>query len=106
LPNVPSIMDFAKTDQDRQALELLFAPQVTAWPLIAPPDVPPARVTMMRRAFDATMKDPEFVADAGKLSIEIEPITGEDMQKLVERISKFERPVVDRALALTAATAP
>ncbi|HEY4134046.1 MAG TPA: tripartite tricarboxylate transporter substrate-binding protein [Alphaproteobacteria bacterium] len=106
LPNVPSIMEFAKTDQDRQALELLFAPQVTAWPLIAPPDVPPARVTMMRRAFDATMKDPEFVADAGKLAIEIEPVTGEDIAKLVDRISKFDRPVVDRALALTAPTAP
>ena len=103
LPDVPLIMDFAKTELDRQALELLFAPQVMAWPLIAPPDVPADRIAILRKAFDATMQDPEFLADAKKLNIEVEPVAGEVMQKLVARVGDFDRSVVDRALELTEA---
>jgi tripartite-type tricarboxylate transporter receptor subunit TctC len=102
LPDVPLIFDLAKTDLDRQALELLFAPQEMAWPLIAPPGVPPERVTILRRAFDATMKDPQFLAEAAKLRIDVEPVTGEAMQKIVERIVRLDRNAVERALALTA----
>lgn len=101
LPNTPIVMDFAKTDLDRQALELLFAPQAVAWPLVAPPDVPADRVTILRRAFDETMKDKAFVAEATRLRIDVEPVTGEAMQKIVQRIGTFERPVIDRALQLT-----
>ena len=102
LPDVPLVMDFAKTEIDRQALELLFAPQAVAWPLVAPPGTPADRVTLLRRAFDATMKDPAFIAEAKRLRIDVEPVTGEAMQKIVERIGTFERPVIDRALQLTA----
>ncbi len=103
LPDVPLIMEFAKTDLDKKALELLFAPQVMAWPLVAPPDVPADRITTLRRAFDATMKDAEFLADAKKLNIDVEPVTGEVMQDMVARVSGFDRAVVDRALQLTEA---
>jgi tripartite-type tricarboxylate transporter receptor subunit TctC len=103
LPDVPLIMDFAKTDLDRKALELLFAPQVMAWPLVAPPDVPADRIATLRRAFDTTMQDPEFVADAKRLNIDVEPVAGEVMQKLVARVGDFDRSVVDRALELTEA---
>lgn len=102
LPNTPFIMDFAKTDLDRKALELIFAPQVTAWPLIAPPELPAARLATLRKAFDDTVKDPAFVAEAEKIRIDVEPVPGADMQKIVERISSFDRTVVDRALELTA----
>lgn len=101
LPDVPLIMDFAKTDLDRQALELLFSPQISAWPLIAPPDVPKARIDILRRAFDATMKDPAFLADAEKSQIEVDPVSGETMQQVVARIASFDRAVVDRAIELT-----
>ncbi len=101
LPNVPLIMDFAKTDLDKKALELLFAPQVMAWPLVAPPDVPADRIAILRRAFDDTMKDPEFLSDAKKLNIDVEPVTGAFMQTMVARVSTFDRAVVDRALDLT-----
>ncbi len=101
LPDVPLIMDFAKTELDRKALELLFAPQVMAWPLVAPPDVPADRVATLRKAFAATMKDTDFLADAKKLNIDVEPVPGELMQTLVARVSDFERAVVDRALELT-----
>jgi tripartite-type tricarboxylate transporter receptor subunit TctC len=103
LPNVPLIMDFAKTELDRKALELLFAPQVMAWPLVAPPDVPADRVATLRKAFDATMKDTDFLADAKKLNIDVEPVPGELMQTMVARVSNFDRSIVDRALELTEA---
>ncbi|MBX9760917.1 MAG: hypothetical protein K2Y29_19220 [Beijerinckiaceae bacterium] len=102
LPDTPLIMDFAKSDIDRQALELLFAPQAVAWPLVAPPGVPAERVAMLRRAFNETMKDPTFIAEAARLRIDIEPVTGEQMQKIVERIGTFQRPVIERALQLSA----
>lgn len=103
LPNVPLIMDFAKTDIDRKALELLFSPQISAWPLIAPPDVPKERVSTLRRAFDATMKDPAFLADAEKIQIEVDPVSGETMQEVVTRIASFDRKVIDHAIELTEA---
>ncbi len=60
------------------------------------------RVTILRRAFDATMKDKAFIAEADRLRIDVEPVTGEAMQKIVQRIGTFQRPVIDRALKLTA----
>lgn len=106
LPNVPWIMDYVKNEQDRQALELLFAPQVTAWPLIAPPDVPADRLKALRAAFDATMKDKDFLVEANKLKLDVEPISGEEMHKLVQRLGTFDKAIVERAVALTSSTAP
>lgn len=103
LPNTPFIMDYAKSELDRQALELIFAPQVTAWPLIAPPDVPADRLAILRKAFDDTVKDKAFIAEATKLRIDVEPVSGAEMQQLVQRIRGFDRKVIDRALELTAA---
>jgi tripartite-type tricarboxylate transporter receptor subunit TctC len=101
LPNVPFIMDYAKTDIDKQALELIFTPTAFAWPLVAGPGVPAARIAELRKAFDATMKDPEFLADAKKLELEIEPVSGEEMAKIVARLSKFDKAAVARAVELT-----
>jgi tripartite-type tricarboxylate transporter receptor subunit TctC len=101
MPDTPFIMDFAKTDQDKAALELIFAPQTFAWPFIAPPDVPADRLQALRDAFDATMKDPAFLADAGKLNIEIDPVSGKEMEALIKRILSFDASVVARADVLT-----
>lgn len=100
LPDVPLIMDFARDERDRQALEIILAPQTIAWPLIAPPDLPAARVALLRKAFDATMVDPAFVAEAGKMQIEVEPVSGEAIQAIVARLGTFDKAVVDHALAL------
>lgn len=102
LPDVPLVMEFAKNSLDRQALELLMAPQALAWPLVAPPGVPAERVTQLRRAFDATMRDSAFLSEATKMRIDVEPVTGEAMQKIVEQLASFDRKVVDRALQLIA----
>ncbi len=102
LPNVPLIMDFAKNETDRKALEFLFTPQVTAWPLVAPPGVPADRIKILRASFQATMQDQAFLAEANRLNVEVDPVTGEKMAELVNRISGFDRPIIERALELTA----
>ena len=80
LPDVPLIIDQAKNDADRQALDLLLERQRFARPYVAPPGVPPERLELLRRAFDATMKDPDFVkgAQAARLAVD-NPMTGEQL---------------------------
>jgi tripartite-type tricarboxylate transporter receptor subunit TctC len=103
LPDVPFIMDYAKTDLDRQALELVFAPEAFAWPIVAGPDVPAVRIAELRSAFDATVKDKAFLAEAEKQDIEIEPISGEEMAKTVARLVKYDKRAVERAIEITRA---
>jgi tripartite-type tricarboxylate transporter receptor subunit TctC len=102
LPDTPFIMDYAKTELDKQALEMLFAPQAAAWPLIAPPDLPADRLAALRKAFNDTMTDPAFVKEAEKLHVEIDPMTGEEMDANIKRILAFPQATIDRAKALTA----
>jgi tripartite-type tricarboxylate transporter receptor subunit TctC len=97
LPNTPFIMDYVKTERDHNAMELLMAPEAAAWPFITPPDVPKERVAALRKAFDATMKDPAFVADAKKIDIEVEPMGAEQMEALINRVLSFDKSVVARA---------
>ena len=95
-PNAPLIYDLVSKPDDRQLLDLMIGPSAMARPFAAPPGLPPKIATMLRRAFDATMKDPAFVAEAGKIQAEILPTTGEDVQKLVTRLYGTPKPVVDR----------
>lgn len=96
LAGVPMVMDLAKTDVQRTAMRLMFARTEYARPYFLPPDVPPARVEAMRRAFDATMKDPAFVAEAVKLKLELSPMTGEAMQELVADLAKTPPAIANR----------
>jgi tripartite-type tricarboxylate transporter receptor subunit TctC len=96
LPDVPLILDQAKTDDQRQALQLALARLEFGRPFFMPPNVPAERVTAIRRAFDATMKDPEFVAEAGKLKIEVDPLTGEQVAALIVNIYKTPEATVAR----------
>ena len=100
LPDTPFIMDFARDDLDRRALELLTAQQAFAWPLIAPRGIENDRLIMLRRAFDSTVKDEQFLSEAKKLDIEIDPMTGEDMEVIIKRINAFDAAVVQHALVL------
>ena len=86
LPNVPLVMDFAKTDEQQRIFRLIFARQVMGRPFLAPPGVPKERADALRAAFDATMKDPDFLADATKAQLEITPVTGADVEKLVREL--------------------
>ena len=93
----PLVMEYAKTDFDRGVLELIFARQDMAYPVVAPPGVPAERVAVLRRAFEAVMKDPEYLADAKKQQLETDFMRGEDIAKLVERIYASPAAVVARA---------
>jgi tripartite-type tricarboxylate transporter receptor subunit TctC len=96
LADVPMVLDLAKTDADRAALELLIARLEYGRPYFVPPGVPEDRVQALRRAFDATMKDPEFLADATKFSLEIDPLTGEQVQEVIARVIRTPEPVAAR----------
>jgi tripartite-type tricarboxylate transporter receptor subunit TctC len=69
-------------------------------PFIAPPDLPPARLNMLRTAFDRVMKDPEVIEDARKQKLDIDPRSGAQLQSLVESIYATPRPIVERIGAL------
>ena len=83
LPNVPLVMDLAKTDEERMILKLIFGRQVMGRPFAAPPGVRKDRVDALRNAFVETMADKEFLAEAGKAKLEITPVSGERIESLV-----------------------
>ncbi|HYJ17097.1 MAG TPA: tripartite tricarboxylate transporter substrate-binding protein [Candidatus Limnocylindria bacterium] len=84
LPKVPLAISYAKSDDARQLIESgVTIPAITNRPYVVGPGTPKDRVQLLRKAFDATMKDPEFVADAKKSRIDLEPIGGAEVQKMV-----------------------
>jgi tripartite-type tricarboxylate transporter receptor subunit TctC len=100
LPGVPLLVDLTRADPDRHAVaQFLSTTMAISRPLAAPPEVPDDRVALLRRAFDATMKAPEFLAEADKTGFEINPMTGEDVQDGIERIIGAPRDVVARSKA-------
>lgn len=100
LQDVPLLIDLAKNDQDRAALRLLSAPVAIGRPIFTTPDVPAERVKALRDAFDATMKDPEFLAAAKAERLEINPVGGEDLQKIVGDIVATPKEVIDRLVSI------
>ena len=99
LPDIPLFMDLAKTDSERDALRLMLARLEYGRPFFLPPDVPVARVEALRRAFDATMKDPAYLAEADKLKIDVEPLSGEAVAAMVEQVSRTPADTVARVRA-------
>ena len=96
LPDVPLIMDFAQSDDDRDLLRLAFARQALGRPFVAPPNIPADRVAALRAAFMATMNDPEFLAEAAQADLEITPISGDEVQDLVDAAYRTDRAIVAR----------
>ena len=100
LPEVPLIMDLAKTPEQKQILRLIFARQVMGRPYLAPPGVPADRTEALRKAFMDTMNDPDFKADADKAKLEITPVDGEDLQKLIAEVYETPPEIEKKAAAL------
>jgi tripartite-type tricarboxylate transporter receptor subunit TctC len=96
LRGIPLIASLAKTPEQKQALQLAQARLEFGRPFFMPPNVPADRVNAVRRAFDATMKDKEFLAEADKLKLEIDPMSGEELAKMLEEIAKTPPDVVAR----------
>jgi len=96
LPNVPLILDLAKTPEQKQILTLVFARQALGRPYMAPPGVPQDRAEALRKAFMDTMKDPEFLAEADKAKLEITPIDGEKVQQIVVDAYKVDPAIAKK----------
>jgi hypothetical protein len=99
LAGVPLAIDLAKTPEDRRIMEMIFAKYGMARPILAPPDIPRERLEALRKAFDDTMKDPEFLAEAKKLNMEISPVRGQDVEALVTKIMTAPADLAARARA-------
>jgi tripartite-type tricarboxylate transporter receptor subunit TctC len=96
LPGVPNALDLAKTDAEQAALRLVMARLDAGRPFFLPPGVPAERVAALRKAFDETMKDPAYLEEAKKLSIDVDPLTGAELATLVEQVSKTPADTVAR----------
>jgi len=94
--DVPSVFDYVTAAADRAAVKLVVARLEYGRPYFVPPGVPAERIAALRRAFDATVKDPAFLAEAATEKIDIDPLSGEAVQKLIEEVSQTPDDVVQR----------
>jgi tripartite-type tricarboxylate transporter receptor subunit TctC len=102
LPHIRLAMDLAKDESARQAFTLVFGDQEMGRPVVAPPDVPPDRVAALRQAFDATMLDQEFLAEASRMAIDIDPIDGKAVEQVLARLYATPKDVIERVAAIYA----
>jgi tripartite-type tricarboxylate transporter receptor subunit TctC len=94
-PNVPLIMDFARTERERQAMELILSAQLWGRPFVMPPGVPEERFQAVRKAFAEMTKDAEFLADAKKVGIDIDIVTGDEIDTVLRRVYATPPDIVD-----------
>ena len=102
LPDVPLLMHFASGDRQRQILRMIWSRQVMGRPFVAPPGIPDDRKQALRKAFDQTMADPEFLAEAKARGLEVNPVSGVDLDKLIHQIYQTPTDVVAEARAAIA----
>jgi tripartite-type tricarboxylate transporter receptor subunit TctC len=95
IKDVPGILQFARTDLQKAKIRFLYAGQGIGRPFVAPPDLPPARLKMLRDAFNATMKDPEFVTEVKRFNLDLDPRTGEQLEKLIREIYATPKEIVE-----------
>lgn len=100
LPDTPFIMDYAKTDDDRKVLQLIFAWLAMPRAFAAPPKLPADRAAALREAFAATARDPAFVADAAKLGIDIDPVGSAEIDAILGEAYRTPKPLIERAAQL------
>ena len=96
LPNLPNALEFAKSDSERKILELYFTQKTAARPVIAPPGIPADRLALLRAAFAALAKDRDFLADAEKSNLDVDPMPGAEVDKIVALIASAPADVVER----------
>lgn len=98
LPDVPLLLDLVSKPEDRQALEILFGTQEMGRPFAAPPGIPEDRKVALRKAFDASMQDKALLQEAESMTLEIDPISGEEIQKLMVYLYDVPDPIYKRVL--------
>jgi tripartite-type tricarboxylate transporter receptor subunit TctC len=100
LPDVPSAIDLVSDPDSKKVLELILIRQEMGRPFALPPGTPPDRVAILRSAIEATLKDPAFLAEGGKLQLEINPLTGLEIEGLLKTAYAAPKPIVARAAQL------
>jgi tripartite-type tricarboxylate transporter receptor subunit TctC len=98
LPDTPSIVEVARDADQQAALKLILSRQTMARPYVAPPGIPPERLAALRAAFDATMTDPDFLADAQRQDLEVRPVSGREADALITEIYASPPAVVKLAI--------
>jgi tripartite-type tricarboxylate transporter receptor subunit TctC len=106
LPDVPSALELVSDSMKHQVLELILMRQEIGRPVAAPPGVPADRLELLRRAFDETMRDPEFLAEAEKLQLEIEPLSAREIDALLAKAFATPKAIVAQAAELIEPSAP
>ena len=102
LHKVPLLVDLVKDDNDKKVVELISFSEDMGRPFVMPPGTPKDMVLAVRRGFDATMKDPDFLEDARKGNMEVDPLTGEDMEASLKRNYAASPALIKRAAELLA----
>ena len=96
LPGVPLLTDLARNDEDRTLLKLLSAPATIGRPTVATPGLAEAKVKLLRAAFDATVADPAFLAEAERAHLEINPMSGAELETIVTEVVTAPKPLAKR----------
>jgi tripartite-type tricarboxylate transporter receptor subunit TctC len=100
LPDVPSALDLVSDPENKSVMELILMRQEAGRPFAAPPGTPADRVAALRQAFEETLRDPDFVAEAEKTKLEIDPISGQAIARLLQKAYAAPQRIVQRAAAL------
>jgi hypothetical protein len=100
LSNVPLAAELARNESDLKVLDLIFSRQDMAYPFVAPPDVPAPRLAALRAAFAVTMRSPDFLAEAARLNLEVDPISADDVTAIVRRVYAMPSDVIARTKAV------
>jgi tripartite-type tricarboxylate transporter receptor subunit TctC len=97
IPNVPLALDLAKAEEQRQVLRVFLYGQEMARPFAAPPGIPADRKVALVAAFDKMLKDPEFLAEIKKLNLDLNPISGAAIDKMLKELYATPKNVLERA---------
>jgi tripartite-type tricarboxylate transporter receptor subunit TctC len=99
LPDIPTAVELARNDEERAILRAIMNATEVGTAFFTTPGVPADRVSVLRRAFDAAMKDPDLLADAQTMRVSVSPMTGEDLQKLVAEVSNLPPDLLEKVRA-------
>lgn len=106
LPDTPSVYDLLKSDDDRAVLDLILATQRLGRPFAGPPSLPADRTAALRKAFDAMVRDPEFTANAERQKVDLQPLSGPEIDEVLKRAYATPPRIVARAAKLSEGSAP
>ena len=100
LPAVPFIMDYASSREQQQILRLILGRQTMGWPFVTTPGLPADRLQALRKAFDETMSDPDFLAEASARKLDVNPMHGDALASFVDDLYRTPADLVAQARAL------